>query len=195
MLNGEGFIQGPGTVLYAPADTAKPALTDATYPNYTAPAGWNVLGIAGDESITEDGIAYSIDDSTNETYGLGSTLPLYAYTEQETHELSFDLHDYRPEILALLAGNTTSVQAAQSGVPGTIRTNLQRGLTPALRAFLLVVPSPYNVDRTAQIYLPRGYVKARGESTFSKSGATMIPATICALRSSPVFEAVNAVAL
>ena len=195
-----GISQGPARVFAAPVDTTRPSLPDATPASRPSPAvPWQELGAVGDRSITEEGITFNLDDSISETFALGTTLPVFAFTEQEMQEVSFQFLDFRPEILARLSGQSTTETAAASGVPGVRRVNTQRGLGVQETALLIWHPSPYRVDRIGQLYLPRVFVKARGEVQFSKSSPAIVPVTFGVLfhetLGGPVVEAVFAEAL
>lgn len=158
-------ISQPYTLYLAPVGTAFPAV-DAN-----PPGPWVKVGTSGDLNYTEDGVTVQHSQSVELWRALGSTGPRKAFRTEEEQRISLVLADLTLEQYALaLNHNTVTTTPPASGVAGTKKIGLSRGLDMPQRALLVRGPaaSPYGENWNAQYEVPIAVQVGEQELTFQK---------------------------
>jgi hypothetical protein len=150
-------IGGPFTVYRAAVGTAFPALG-------VAPSGdWNLLGVNGNKSYSEDGVTVRHPQTVNRIRPAGSTGPIKAARTDEDFEVQFTLWDLTLEQLAQALSQQTVTDSGAERVMG-----IYRGFTIPESALLIVGTSPYDDTLTMQYEVPRAYTEGAPEVAFTK---------------------------
>ena len=150
-------IGGPFTVYRAAVGTAMPVLG-------VAPAGgWNLLGVNGNKSYSEDGVTVRHPQSVNRIRPAGSTGPIKAARTDEDFEVEFTLWDLTLEQYAQALS-----QQAVTDAGGTRAMGIYRGFNIPESALLIRGTSPYDDTLTMQYEIPRAYTEGAPEIAFSK---------------------------
>lgn len=150
-------IGGPFTVYRATVGTAFPVLG-------AAPAvDWNLLGVNGNKSYSEDGVTVRHPQSVNRIRPAGSTGPIKAARTEEDFEVQFTLWDLTLEQYAQALS-----QQAVAPTAGVRSMGIYRGFTIPESALLIVGTSPYDDTLTMQYELPRAYTEGAPEIAFVK---------------------------
>jgi hypothetical protein len=177
MANGLEIIAAPFDVYLAPYGTAMPAIN-------AAPAGnWFKLGSAGSKNYDESGVKVMHDQKIDLVHTLGRTGAAKALRSQEGTKIVFTLLDLTLEqYRKVLNDVAVSVVNAASGVPGSKRIPIRRGLSVAEYALLVKgAVSPEGSGWSMQYELPRGYVDGSPDVVFVKNKAAGLQFTIAAL--------------
>lgn len=165
------IIASPATLWIAPALTARPDLSLATYDPETIAAPWVKIGTSGELNYTEAGVKVSMPQEVNKWKALGDTGSRKAFRLGEDVMVEVNVADLTLEQWAhALNGNTvTQVASASGSTFGVRKLGLSRG--PAVNAFaiLVVVPSPYGANLWGHIWLPRAINEGSSDLTYQKS--------------------------
>lgn len=141
----------------ADVGTAFPALG-------AAPAvAWNLLGVNGNKSYSEDGVTVRHPQTINRIRPAGSTGPIKAARTEEDFEIEFTLWD-----LTLEAYAQALSQQAVTDTGGARAMGLYRGFNIPESAVLIRGTSPYDDTLTAQYEIPRAYTEGAPEIAFVK---------------------------
>lgn len=153
-------IGGPFTVYRATVGTAFPALGAAPG------VGWNLLGVNGNKSYSEDGVTVRHPQSVNRFRPAGSTGPIKAARTEEDFEVQFTLWDLTLEQYA----QALSQQAVTDAGP-TRAMGIYRGFAIPESALLIRGTSPYDDTLDMQYEIPRAYTEGAPEIAFVKGEA------------------------
>lgn len=158
------IIVGPAEVYVAPVGTTFPAVT-------AAPTGdWLLVGRAGSNNYTEDGVTIRNPKTTNPIRMLGSIFPRkFAITESQ-FEVEFNVADLSPAAMMLgYGGNPADVQMAGSQQ----RIEVPTSSVPLAFAVLVRVEgqSPLKDGGNMQWELSNCIQGGNGEGTFTKQDA------------------------
>lgn len=158
----------PFTAWIAAVGTAFPGVDEA-------PGGsWTKIGTSGDLNYTEDGVTVSPEQTIEKFRALGSTGPRKAWRTEEDLMISFTVADMTLEqVKAALNGNSITSTSPTTGVSGTKKIGLSRGLAVTSYALLLRGNgSAYGDDYPSQFEVPACYHNGNPELVFSKGEAT-----------------------
>ena len=150
-------IGGPFVVYRADVGTAFPAITAAPG------VGWDLLGVNGNKSYSEDGVTVRHPQSVNRIRPAGSTGPIKAARTEEDFEIEFTLWDLTLEQYAASLSQQTVTDAGTTRVMGTYR-----GFNIPENALLIRGPSPYDDTLSLQYEIPRAYTEGAPEIAFVK---------------------------
>ena len=156
-------IGAPHTIYIGPAGEARPTLG-------ATPAGnWVLLGARGNISYSEEGVRTNSPAAYNYFRGLGSAAPLKAFRSEEDVMVQVTLADLSLESLAN-AFNQLAEDVTESGFKRTL--NMSRGLSVLTAAVLVIGPSPYMDDGTAQLWIPNAANVSNPEPVRRRDQAT-----------------------
>ena len=173
------MVAAPVTIFVAPEATLPPDLSLAL-PD--ASVLWRFLGLHGADSISDDGVAATFDETMERQRALGSTGVRKLFRSEEDFMMAFSLMDVTVETVAdALSGLPVTSVAAGSGTAGYRRVNILRGFNVLNQAFLMRGFSPYGDGMAAYYWLPKGYASFSGEVSYTKEGAAMIPIEVMAI--------------
>lgn len=150
-------IGGPFTVYRADVGTAFPVLGVAPA------AGWNLLGVNGNKSYSEDGVTVRHPQSVNRIRPAGSTGPIKAARTDEDFEVQFTLWDLTLEQYAQALS-----QQAVTDAGATRAMPIYRGFNIPESALLIRGTSPYDDTLTMQYAIPRVYTEGAPEIAYVK---------------------------
>lgn len=150
-------IGGPLVVYRAPVGTAFPALGAAPG------AGWNLLGVNGNKSYSEDGVTVRHPQTVNRIRPAGSTGPIKAARTDEDFEIEFTLWDLTLEAYAQALSQQAVTDAGTTRVMG-----IYRGFSIPESAVLIRGTSPYDDTLDAQYEIPRAYTEGAPEVAYVK---------------------------
>lgn len=150
-------IGGPFVVYRADVGTAFPLITA------DPGVGWELLGVNGNKSYSEDGVTVRHPQTVNRIRPAGSTGPIKAARTDEDFEIEFTLWDLTLEQYAASLSQQTVTDAGTTRVMGTYR-----GFTIPENALLIRGPSPYDDTLSLQYEIPRAYTEGAPEIAFVK---------------------------
>jgi hypothetical protein len=150
-------IGGPFTVYRATVGTAFPAL------GATPAGGWNLLGVNGNKSYSEDGVTVRHPQTVNRIRPAGSTGPIKAARTEEDFEVEFTLWDLTLEQYAQALSQQTVTDSGAERVMG-----IYRGFSIPESALLIKGVSPYDDTLEMQYEIPRCYTEGAPEIAFVK---------------------------
>lgn len=170
------IIAGPLEIWTAPVATAFPEVDED-------PGGsWTKVGASGADDYAEDGVSVSHPQSISLWRGLGSEGPRKAFRSEGGVIVRVDVADLTAEAFKLaLNGNTITTTSASSGVPGTKKIGLSRGLEVAQYAVLVRGASPYGDDFKRQYEIPVAVVTSTQEVKPTKTDPGMLTIEFTAL--------------
>jgi hypothetical protein len=151
MLNATPYeiIGAPFTLWVASVGTAFPNV------DVNPAVGWTKVGTSGDLNYMDEGVTVEHSQSINFFRAAGDTGSRKAFRTEEDCMVRLTLADLTLEQYKLaLNGNSLTPVAEASGIPGTKKLGLSRGLTIDTRALLVRGPSPYMADGIAQYEIP-----------------------------------------
>lgn len=144
------IIGAPFEIWIATPGVTFPAVDKA--PNAT---DWSLLGKSGTLSQTQDGVTIEQSQTLNKFRAAGDTGSRKVFRTAEDLMVSAVLADLTVETYAkIMNGNTITTVVAATGVAGTKKMGLSRGLAVDTVALLVRGPSPYMADGVAQYELP-----------------------------------------
>jgi hypothetical protein len=150
-------IGGPFRVWRAEVGTAFPLITVAPA------AGWNLLGVNGNKSYSEDGVTVRHPQTVNRIRPAGSTGPIKAARTDEDFEIEFTLWDLTLEQYAQALSQQTVTDEGGARVMAPYR-----GFVIPESALLIRGPSPYDDTLELQYEVPRAYTEGAPEIAFVK---------------------------
>ncbi|MBS3927094.1 MAG: hypothetical protein KGZ65_00115 [Sphingomonadales bacterium] len=170
------IVAAPLTVYLAAVGTAFPDVDES-------PGGsWTKLGTSGDKNYSDDGVTVSLPQSIETFTPAGDTVPRKAFRTEEGLEISFTLVDLTPEQVAkVLDDAAITTVAASSGVPGTKKIPLRRGLQVANFALLARGISSVNDSLACQFEVDSCYQSGEPEPVFNKGEPAGLELTFTAL--------------
>lgn len=170
------IVAAPLTIYLAAVGTSFPDVDEA-------PGGsWTKLGTSGDKNYGDDGVAVSLPQSIETFTPAGSTLPRKAFRTEEGLEFTFTLVDLTPEQVAKVIDDAAiTTTAASSGVPGTKKINLYKGLQVETFALLARGISSVDDSLACQFEVDSCYQSGEPEPTFNKGEPAGLELTFTAL--------------
>ena len=162
------MISGPVTLYAAPEGTAAPEISEVP------PSGWDLLGVQGAKSLSEDGVTITPDETVEGQRVLGSTAIQKLFRTEEELMVSFGLHDISVETMAKALGKDVTDVAAGTGSAGYKEVDLLRGFDITYNAVLARGKSPYGDDYNMQWWIPKTYLSFSSDVGFVKGEAAMI---------------------
>lgn len=124
---------------------------------------WNLLGVNGNKSYSEDGVTVRHPQTVNRIRPAGSTGPIKAARTDEDFEIEFTLWDLTLEAYAQALSQQAVTDSGGERVMG-----LYRGFSIPESALLIRGTSPYDDTLTAQYEIPRAYTEGAPEIAFVK---------------------------
>lgn len=177
-FSSDDVLVGEANLLYAPKGTTKPSDTTVGWNDYANwPSGWVHLG------YTESGPSFNY---TYEVFGVraqqsGAELKRRKVTE--TLVVTANLLQFQASHMALATGG--EVTHTDAGVGQKEVDRVVGGGESVLDEYMFAWES-YRVDddgnlQPVRMFLPRGTIRANGETTFARNGAAMLPVQVEAL--------------
>lgn len=157
------IVAGPLTVYLAAYGTSFPDVDEA-------PGGsWTKLGTSGDKNYSDDGVTVQLPQSIETFTPAGGTVPRKAFRTEEGLVFGFTLVDFSAEQVAKISDDAAiTTTSASSGVPGTKRIPLYKGLQVEGFALLARGISPVNESLAAQFEVKCAYQSGEPEPVFNK---------------------------
>lgn len=163
------IIGAPLTLYVAPVGTAFPDVdAEPTTP-------WVKIGTSGDRNYTDEGVTVSKPQTFNKFRSAGSAGVRKIFRTEDDQTISVVLADLTPEQFTYaLNSNSITTVAASSGVPGTKKLGLSRGLAVATMALLARGCSPEGDDMVAQYEVPLCCQSGNPQPVYSKGNAAAL---------------------
>jgi hypothetical protein len=160
------IIGAPLTLYVAPVGTAFPLVS-------AAPGGsWTKIGTSGARNYTEEGVTVSNPQALTKFRSAGSAGVRKAFRTEDDFMVKVVLADMSPEMVANgMNSNVITTVGPSSGVPGTKKLGLSRGLKVATMALLARGASPEGDDMVAQYEVPLCYQSGSPSPVFTKGQA------------------------
>jgi hypothetical protein len=144
------IIGSPFTVWIADVGVTFPAVDEDP-----DPGDFTLVGSSGSLNYMDEGVTVEHSQSINFFRALGDSGSRKAFRTQEDLKIRLTLADLTIEqYLLALNGNAMTTVAAGSGIPGTKKVGMSRGLAIDTRALLVRGPSPYMADGILQYEVP-----------------------------------------
>lgn len=174
----EQILSNTVKVYIATVGTAFPAI-DAT-----PGVGWELLGVGGASSITEDGLTITPSEEIYDVKTNGANFPTKSSRISETLEIAFSLTDLTLETVQKAFNHATITTTASAvGVAGNKAMPLLKGAQIATRAALIRWDeSPYMGEGKSQFELPNVYFRSEGDINLSKGAESRVPFTMVVLK-------------
>lgn len=173
--DGREVLAAPYAVYVAPFGTTFPAIDDAEEDFNVA---WVLLGTNGTKNYTDAGVVISLNETTTDFTGAGSTRPLNAWRTAEGGTVGFSLADLSTDQLAMILDDATVTEiTAAPGVAGEKSFSLDRGVQTFKYAVLARGLSPESTladNMFAQLEIARAYQSANQALTYTKGTPTEI---------------------
>lgn len=169
----------PLEIMVSPAEVYLAAVGTA-FPDVDAVpgAGWTLVGTAGSDNYTEDGVTIRRTLSTQEIRALKSTVPRKIVRTQVGFEVEFNVMDLNPEEMAYALGaddGDITDTAAASGVAGNKAFDIPTDPTPVHKAILVRVPASALGDGwNSQYEIVEAVQVGPGELVHRKDGAATV---------------------
>lgn len=163
------IIGAPLELWVAPVGTAFPDVDEAP------PSPWVKIGTSGTRNLTEEGVTVSQPQAFNKFRSAGSAGVRKIFRTEDDCMISAVLADLTPEQYKYaLNSNSITTTAAASGVPGTKKLGLSRGLRVATMALLARGCSPEGDDMVAQYEVPLCCQSGNPQPVFTKGQAAAL---------------------
>lgn len=165
------IVIGPAEVYVAPVGEAFPDIDEA-------PAGnWLLVGLAGADNYSEDGVIIRRQVSNTLVRPLGSTVPVKAAITETGFEVEFTVMDLSPEAMQLAFGgdeDDITSTVASSGVAGNDVFDIVTDPVPIHKAVLVRCnQSSFGNGFNTQFEVFSAFQTGSAEGTFSKSDPFM----------------------
>lgn len=174
--DGREVLAAPYAVYVAPEGTTAPAV-DALESAFDA--DWFLLGTNGTKNYVDSGVVLTLNETTTDFTGAGSTRPINAWRTAEGGTVGFSLADMSAAMVAKILDDVQlTTVAGAAGVPGSVSFSADRGVQTHKYAVLLRGLSPEGtVDDAlnAQWYIPRAYQSGNPAMTYTKGTPTELP--------------------
>jgi hypothetical protein len=169
------IVAQPFTLWIAPVGTAFPQID-------TAPAvAWIKVGVSGELNYAEHGVTVDHKQSHVAWHAAGSTGPRKAFRTEEELHIKMSLADLTLEAYQLaLNYNVITVTSQGTGIPGSKKIGLERGLSFLQRALLVrsaISPysgSPYGDGFAMQYEVPIAVQIAEAQVVFVKNAPALL---------------------
>jgi hypothetical protein len=170
------IIAAPFTLWVAPVGTAFPAVDE------DPAVEWIKIGTSGDLNETEEGVTVEHAQSFNFWKAAGDSGSRKVFRTSEDLKIRTTIADLTLEQYRYaLNGNALTTTAAASGVPGTKKVGLSRGLTVDTRALLMRGPSPYMADGILQFEVPIAVQTGQPQPVFRRDQPAALALEFAAL--------------
>lgn len=170
------IIAAPFTAWFAPVGEVFPAIDEEVAGN------WELIGTAGPDNYSEDGVKVMHEQDINEVTPLGSTGAVKAFRTKESQQITLTVWDLTLEMYRLgLNSNTVTTTAAGSGTAGFKSLPVYRGHQVATMALLVRGASPYADAMNMQYQVPYCYQSGAPEPVLKKGDPAGLEYTFRAL--------------
>ncbi len=157
------IVAAPLTVYVAAVGTAFPDVDE------TPSGSWTKLGTSGDKNYGDDGVTVGHPQSIETFTPAGGTVPRKAFRTEEGLTFGLTLVDFSPEQVAKIMDDAAiTTTAASSGIPGTKKVALYKGLQVDTFALLARGLSSVNESLAAQFEVDSCFQGGEPEPTFNK---------------------------
>lgn len=172
MSDGIEVLAGPTTIWLGTVGTPLPAIDTA---EADFDVGWLLVGTNGAKNYDESGVVISINETTATWTGLGGTLPMNAWREQEAVTCGFSIADLSAAQFALVLDDAmvTTISAGTAHA-GEDSFSLIRGQQTHKYALLARGLSPEHEAMSAQYELARVFQSANQSPTSVKGAPGML---------------------
>lgn len=166
------ILAAPLELWLAPVGTAFPTLSDSP------DEPWELIGRAGAENYTDDGVTIRTPQTIETFTPAGTTMPVKAWRTESGVEVSVTVADVRAETLRhAFDGNEIT-----AGLD-TVEMSLLRGDQVAEYALLARGQSPYATGEPGQFQVPRCIMSSDGvEMVFKKGEPAALALTFTTLK-------------
>lgn len=169
------IVVGPAEIYYADVGTTHPDVD-------TAPgAGWTLLGTAGSENQSEDGVMIRTNVTSVPVRVAGSVMPKKFTFTEKAFQIEAVFYDLNPEELVLaLGGDVDDVldTNATATAPGHQSFSIPTDAIPVQKALLVRVDqSPFGADLNMQFNVFAAFQVGNPELVFKKGDAVGVRMT------------------